>query len=276
LYDDPSTDKFTFIGWGVDAAFSENHPFREKSGPMSVLAQGILATRLYNHPEGRMMYLSKMQSLLDNVWNEASILSEIDEMEGLVKDLVIRPRFTEGVNAIRNFVRNRKGIVQADLDQGGLEWNPEAPDTICREPRGRLQGDFTTTWGTHPTSNSFLTGQGTMSLEFEEYSIPGMSAGASAGMGDDEDSERAAFVTVGAIQDGSGYPILYFSMPPEKVQSGETYEVDGETVRGVYLYKPANAQLIYVGELSSGSVTFDTAGTSTTSDIAVRYDVEVF
>jgi hypothetical protein len=276
FYENPGDDKISFIAWGVDAAFTGRHPFRDRMGPLSVLGQGYLSYRLYNHPEGRLMYLNKLQSVLDQVWNENEILSQIAQMEILIRNTVIREGFGPGLDGIRNFVRNRRAILQTDIDRGGIDWKPELPQTICREPRGRAQGNFTTKWGTHPAPNTFDTGSGTMTVDFEEFNLPNMMAGAAAGMGDDENAGKAVFVSVGYGPNGSGFPILFVTAPPERIKTGEVLDMESASIEGHYLYKPAQAELIYVGQLTKGSVTLTQAGTDDGNDIIATYDVEIF
>lgn len=276
LYEDPSSNKFAFIPWGVDTAFKGNHPFREQMGPRSVLGQGYLSYRLYNHPEGRRLYLDRLERILNDVWNENELLTQISNMETLVRNSVIRQNFDDGIDGIREFVRKRRAILQTDIDLGGVDWKPQLVETYCREARGRVQGNFSTTWGTHPTPNAFMTGSGTMSLQFEEHDLPNMMAGASAGMGEDADADKALLLSVGYGPGGSGFPILVILAPPERIKSGEVLEIDRQTILGHYLYKPAQGEVIYVGQLSGGSVTLEQAGTNTGNAIVARYELEIF
>src|SRR5262249_53709556 len=56
LYHDPSSDKFQFIPWGVDALFTGR---ARTTRPMSVFACGSLPWRLYDVPETRDLYLAR-------------------------------------------------------------------------------------------------------------------------------------------------------------------------------------------------------------------------
>ena len=65
--------KFVFIPWGVDDTFhlkGDPNPFDNISNPPpSVLALTAIANRLYNHPEWRVKYATRLKEVLETVWN---------------------------------------------------------------------------------------------------------------------------------------------------------------------------------------------------------------
>jgi len=115
-----------------------------------------------------------------------------------------------------------------------------------------------------------------MTVDFEQFNLPNMMAGAAAGMGEDENAGKAVFISVGYGPNGSGFPILFVSAPPERIKTGEVLDLEHPSIEGHYLYQPARGDLIYVGPLSSGNLTLTEAGTTDTSTISATYDVEIF
>jgi hypothetical protein len=48
------------------------------------------------------------------------------------------------MDEVRDFVANRRGALQAILDQDPATWDQPLRDPWCLDPIGRLSGDF---WG---------------------------------------------------------------------------------------------------------------------------------
>ena len=276
LFESKDSKRLMILPEEVNTGFNLEHPFRAPQAPNAVFAQGYLAYKIYSQPEGREWYINTLKTLLDELWDENALLDEVYRMERLIRDHVVRENFGDGVDRVRDFIRNRRGDLQSEIDMGGANWLPELPRSICRGPRGRVDGEFMTTWGTHPTENTFETGSGTMNLVYEQFNLPNLPAGASAGMSEEDDFEGAVLVNVSVVPDRSGFPIVVFRTPMSRIKSGETIEIDRESTLGYYFYQPIRGELIYVGQLTNGSITLTEAGTSSSSAIVGRYDAEIF
>ena len=276
LFVDDATKKVSFILLGAPTTFSAEHPLRAEPGPNLVLAQGFLANRLYQDSQGRTLYLNKMEQILREYWNEDELLSQINDFEGLIRTKVKRDGFGEGIDSVRQFVRERRNLIQTEIDSNRLDWNPELPDTVCRGPLVKMDGTVSTTWGTHPTDDGFMTGTGTMNLEFGDIFLPDLAGGGSAGYDENSGTQDTAIVMAVSFIPNAGFPVLFMSVPTSSFKDGETVVVDRTDVAGLYFFQPFDGPFTYVGTVSTGTVTIQKASTSTGAEVLLNYEVEVF
>ena len=118
-----------FLPWGADQVLFDRNPVQGDEAPTSVYATGILAYRLYRHPEGRQRYLAAMRDLLAEVWDEAWILGEIDRMAALIGPGIASQEFGPAVMSRREFVMGRRAAVREDL---GAEWSYDLRQPFCQ------------------------------------------------------------------------------------------------------------------------------------------------
>lgn len=124
-----SGGRLHFLPWGTDQVLADRNPVQGDGAPTSVYATGILAYRLYRHPEGRRRYLDAMRALLADVWDEGWLLGEIDRMAALVGPGIASPEFVPAVMSRREFVMTRREAVRADL---GAEWPYDLRAPFCQ------------------------------------------------------------------------------------------------------------------------------------------------
>lgn len=151
LYFDPENGKGYFIPWGADWVFSSNSPFSRFDGdPPSVLAQSILANRLYRTRGMPEEYHKVMQEILSEVWDEKKMLSQIDEIESLVEPHLgdSQKEVPRAMEEVRNFIRSRKKQVLEDLANGPARIPEKARTPAHTVPVGSVKGNFETVWGT--------------------------------------------------------------------------------------------------------------------------------
>ncbi len=139
VYLDPGSELLSFVPWGADAVF-------EDPSTPAVFVNGRLANRLWNLPEVRVAYIERMGELLTTVWDEDALLAEIDRMEALIAPHVLDPTsVADRTEAMREFVRTRRGTVEAELATLG-ELGDFVRDPPCVSPIGGVTSTFTTTW----------------------------------------------------------------------------------------------------------------------------------
>jgi hypothetical protein len=80
--------------------------------------------------------------LLDEHWNEADLLSEVDRVEKMIRPhLCLSQQFTMNAGPIRAFIRNRRAEIMAEIADGMPIWKrgPGAPPVVQRPPEGERE-----------------------------------------------------------------------------------------------------------------------------------------
>ncbi len=185
VYNDARSKRFHFIPWGPDSCFGDEDPFVRYSPPESVKANGFLAHRLYNHPVTRKKYRQTMQQILDHVWSENSLLDEIDRIARLIQDHihVDNHQFVLQLDKRRAFVRQRRGAVQAELDDVAPEWEQSLGAAPYIVKVGEVNSDFAAEWGEFSPDDVFSSGKANLAVELGgevmHFSRVGVAAGPS-------------------------------------------------------------------------------------------------
>ena len=202
-YLNPEDNKFYFLPWGMDSIFTKMSKLEfmnDRRAPISVKTQGLIAYKLYQFETGRQRYAEVLTEILDNHWNTSELLATLDKAAVMVEPHLVsvqrvieedwgrgwgkdpkKPTFKSELEAVRDFIRNRKSDIQAEIANGMPVWRkrPDPPFVIAED------GNF---------MKSFLK------------SIEDTLAGA-ARMGDLEAIKQH-------IADGVDVNALFFEMPP--------------------------------------------------------------
>ena len=137
MYLDPSIDKFRFMPWGTDALFETYGPLGEdRNSPRSVRTQGLITHHLYQDPAARRRYAEEMRILLDEHWDEVALIAETERIERmLAPHLCTSQEFQVDYESLREFIRTRRAVVEAEIAGGEMpEWPapPAGPAFIGR------------------------------------------------------------------------------------------------------------------------------------------------
>ena len=143
----PQNDRLVFIPWGADSCFGERPHFVRRRGENSeaVRATSILSNRLYHFEGIPSRYRTIMLGLLDDVWQEAELLREIDRIEDLLRDYldVHQVQSVLAADEVRRFIQGRREVILAELHDN---WPPPVAQTPripqYREPIGAITGQF--------------------------------------------------------------------------------------------------------------------------------------
>jgi len=163
VYLEPTSGKFHFIPWGTDGIFSTN-PFLRRPAPASVAAFGLLANRLYGVRESRDRYIERLQELLNTIWDEEKILSEVDRLEALLAPHAD----AEVLDEFRAYVRDRRAAITAELELGAPVWDFGLKTADgCMETKGKVSATFSTSWGTLDADNPFELGEGSIHVTID-------------------------------------------------------------------------------------------------------------
>ncbi|MDP7111016.1 MAG: CotH kinase family protein, partial [Myxococcota bacterium] len=259
VYHDPVTDRFVFLPWGIDALFDRDPPFGDDN-PTSVTARGAVAHRLYLHPEGQARYVTRMNELLDTVWDADAIDDEIERMEGLVEPL-LRPGeeewFHEGIATLRDVIAGREDAIRAELDDGPPLWSHGMNEFSCLSPVGELSCTFETTWNSTYTDDPY--GTGAMEVLWFDDPIPVQEVYSWTAY-DPVETEGRVYVGLPGLMgypEEYIYPQLLFS--PTLVQSNTQLAVDWNEVQAYVYYIAPSGEASMMAYGSNGTLTLDQA-----------------
>ncbi len=162
VYLNPEDNKFYFIPWGMDSIFTKMSKLEfmnDRRAPISVKTQGLIAYKLYQFENGRRRYAEALTKILDSHWNVPELLATLDRVAVMVEPHLVsaqrviegdwdrggrwghkseRPTFESELEEVRDFIRNRKNDIQAEIANGMPVWrkHPDRPFVIPED------GDF--------------------------------------------------------------------------------------------------------------------------------------
>ena len=162
VYLNPEDSKFHFTPWGMDSIFTKMSKLEfmnDRRAPISVKTQGLIAYKLYQLESGRKRYAEALTKILDNHWNAPELLATLDKIAVMVEPHLVsaqrviveewgrrggwggeskKPTFASELEEVRDFIRNRKSDLQAEIAGGMPVWRkrPEPPFVIAED------GDF--------------------------------------------------------------------------------------------------------------------------------------
>lgn len=273
LYRDPATARLHFLPWGVDGILGA----RPGAGlPQSVYATGLLARRLYLHPELGARYVERLGELLDSVFDAPALIDEVDRIEALIVPAVSpaeRVEVTTAIEALRTFLRGREDALRRELRAGRAAWDVPLRDPPCFRDVGALHARLETRWGTHPTNNPFNTGTGTLTGTVAGVALEPMQVGSAAGFGQNPDDAGQVALVLAATLPGGAIAVVYAVIDPVQFVPGTLLPIDQERARGVLARIPrAGAPLELVAYFSQGSVRIDAASLVDGAPVDVTLD----
>ena len=160
VYLNPKDNKFYFIPWGMDSIFTKMSKLEfmnDARAPISVKTQGLIAYKLYQFETGRQRYAEVLTEILDKHWNTPELLAALDKIAIMVEPHLVsaqrvieeewdrsawrnpdKPTFASELEKVREFIRNRKSDIQAEIANGMPVWRkrPDPPFVISED------GDF--------------------------------------------------------------------------------------------------------------------------------------
>ena len=251
VYHDPSTDKMSFIPWGIDDLFSGR---QRTTRPYSVFACGSLPWKLYATPATRAQYLAALRDVLDTVWDAPAIILEIDRMQALLAPLA-DAEFPARLAPIRAFVNGREAQLRAELAAGDPVWPYPAGEPSCRIDLGTITANFQATWGTL----GMFGGSGSMSGTIAGVDVTTSTLLTGAGV----DAEgKGALQLLGRLPDGRYAVIFVIITNPADVVPG-TRAIDLLNVAAIMtFYDPVTDTATGGGLLLPGTLTLTQAATT--------------
>ena len=252
VYDDPATDTFVFIPWGADGVMNINN------GTGQIFSASILPNLLLKDTEANALFESRLLELLDTVWDEDEINSEIDRMEALLETELGNDDLSQAIDDLRIFVYLQRDALEDSL--------PAKADDLgspgCLKERGAIAATFQTEWGSNESDDGWNS-QGELDLSISWYgeALELFSGGVIAGVGDDGDGDMLAFLS-SLDPMGSAYFLSYFVFEAATLTEGASYAFD-DALTGYLLYtEPAYGGAWGIAAyLGDGTVQFDSLST---------------
>ena len=281
---------FVFIPWGVDDTFhlkDDPNPFDDISNPPpSVLALTAIPNRLYNNPNWRVKYVSRLKELLDTVWKEEDLLARVDEMAAIVRQHGLpETRTAAAVDAerVRQFIKIRRAEILDDLTPDPPDW-PE-PEQEAGQPiglvgefePGTVELQFETSWGSNQSVNPFEEGTVTHFM-LNETGQPLANLGVTAGLaGPDEKGllpgiADAASLTVFSLGPDGSIQGFVFVLPMARLSGSATLVIgEGEVAGGRWVIPAGAAAPDKFSIFTGGRLELIEAGMGPGAAISVRF-----
>jgi hypothetical protein len=275
VYHDPTTGKFSFIPWGIDAIlFPDLVLDWEAQIPTGAAwTTGILARRLYDVPSARAAYVAALQDLLATVWDEAAIGAEIDRMAALLEPYQRSSEigaWRDAVAGVRTFVQGRRAQVEAAM-QTAADTSGPLRDPWCIAPIGTLDGTFDTTWDTFQVADPFAAGTGTLDLQIRGTTPTFMATGSMSGP--DEQSGQPAVRLVAAVSETEIWVAQVSLTNPADFGPGLSIPIDWTRASGALIrmdLSVASPTPEVAGVLGDGVLEIDAAGTTPGAPVTGR------
>ena len=130
IYFDTKSDRLSFMPWGLDQLATDRNMFwrRDFDPPKSIKADAAIPRRLYNHPESQRFYFVALRLLLDEIWDEDKLITQIDDLYGMIEPYrVDRNRWTKGsFEKLNKFIKNRRSQITEEISNGVIpDWTLE-------------------------------------------------------------------------------------------------------------------------------------------------------
>ncbi len=265
---------FVFIPWGTDDTFHLKHdpnPFDNIANPPpSVLALTAIPNRLYNDPDWRVEYATRLTEIVDTVWAEDELLAVVDDMAAIVQQHAL-PSATQAAAAdterVRKFILKRRGEILADLTPRPPEWPEPEASVPPSAGSGTLQITFETTWGSNLSSNPL--GAGTIDSLLRngsEESVEGM--GIFAGHSSPEESallpgvDKPASIVVASVDDDGSISGMTLAVDLDLLAAGATLVIGADSIAGVtWFVAPGASAPDRFSPFTEGTLKLSSAGT---------------
>ena len=264
IYNDPTSERFHFIPWGIDNLFNLGDDQDGGTGQPAVMATGVLPRRLYLNPSTRDFYVNRVVTMLNSVWDEAAIHDEIDRMSALISPFLTADElatFNQAVPMIRNFVDDRRSSLFSDLFPEPPPWDEPLRDPVCFETLGEIWAGFDTTWETLNVVDPIEAGTGSFELALPDETIVPLFVGSSAGPSGG--SLRGAAVLIMGVFPDDRFLAILIETDPDVMVSGSDQVFDFSTTLGLLVYfgPDTSHQAQIIGILADGYLRFDEAST---------------
>ncbi len=265
IYADPGTGKFSFLPWGADQLFVDQTASLDVATTRSTLTR-----RLFLHPPTRDRYLALYRSILDDFWNEAGMLAEIDRVDALVASSVpleVRAAYTDAVSTLRQKLIGRETTLRLNHTGASAADAESLSDPLCFDDVGTMASDFTVGYN----SGVGMAITATVSIG----GVPRVLSDIGVFIGESEEQEDSSVLFVAAT-DAGGKDVVFFVAIPNQLAVPGTIDVGAGLVESALLFTPPGAtepdELYFVG----GALTLTAAAATQNAPWAGTLDVKIW
>ena len=239
IYNDPQSGRFKFIPWGADGVFRARSGKASQAGtPMSVMAEGVVAHRLYKTEKGRERYRSELLKVLDEVWDEQALQVKLDKLTRMLRSHThLPPRlYDPAVDSVRRFISKRRNMLGVELTGPIPLWPKKmrSGPTSANSKSLTMKCTFNTKW-TEAGDLSFKNKIGECIIELihgdEPIEITDMRAHAALTQG----TSRYGFPVisaVGRLSDSQQEVMVNLMVDPGFYKVSDSIPIDGFTIWG--------------------------------------------
>ena len=239
IYHDPESGRFKFIPWGADGVFRARSGKASQAGtPLSVMAEGAVAHRLYNTEKGRERYRSELLKVLDEVWDEQALQAKLDKLTRMLRSHThLPPRlYDPAVDSVRRFISKRRNMLGVELTGPIPLWPKKmrSGPTSAKSKSLTMKCTFNTKWA-EAGDFSFENKIGQCIIELihggEPIEITDMRAHAASTQG----TSRYGFPVisaVGRLNDSQQEVMVNLMVDPGFYKVSDSIPIDGFTIWG--------------------------------------------
>ena len=240
IYNDPTSDRFKFIPWGTDGVFRARSGKASQAGtPLSIMAEGAVAHRLYNTEKGRERYRSELLRVLDEVWDEQALQARLDKLVPMLRPHTHLPTrlYDPAVDSVRRFISKRRDMLAGELTGPIPLWPKKMRSSGVVKEKPKLltmKCTFNTEWS-ETGDLSFQNKIGKCIIELihgdDPIEITDMRASAATTQG----TSRYGFPVISAVGRIKGSPMevmINLMVDPGFYNVSESIPIDGFTIWG--------------------------------------------
>ena len=256
FYHDPGTQKFYFLPWGPDDTFS-NRNLAPNGRIQAAMGGSLLARRLFEDSVIMTRYRDIMWSMLNELWDDDTIMGELDRMEALVADHVVgmdESTHRSNVQAVRDFLTDRKRLLLNAINADPIPFTEPLPeDLLCLQYSGDMNVTFESQWGSLGAENPFSTGSGTFEADYGFINFDAQALGVAMGEIGSPGATEIDFIAL--IQDGQ-FMFVRLMLPTSAIEANSTFEMGDPRVSSLVILITEGEGFQIFGFLSEGTLTF--------------------
>ncbi len=279
IYNDPATEQFQFIPWGIDAIMAPNVilPWETVRPEGAVWVEGSLARRLYNDAVYQEVYFETLTALLDTIWDENALIEKIDTFATLARPHVVaeeQDAFENAVDATRVFVTQRRAEITAQMALRPT-YTDELRDPMCSAPIGTISGTFDTTFGELDVDEPFQAGDATLTITINDETIPFVATSSLSGIND----ENTPAVRLVAAASETDIWVVEIGQIEESLFTGDTVvPIDWVNSIGVVLRidLTQGEDIEVIGIIGDGDLDFEEAGLTEGDTVSGQFTGDIF